>query len=929
MSTLTSPQPGGWAEKMQACGSLLLVLCVLFVYGYSTLVETKAAPIDESNASRMVYDAQPIIMMVGMVVAQNLLLGGVLVGTGSFRKGKIFWGMVYFLSALAAGIAGYGLMIGVFRGSKVESMPQSWSLEAMISIYAALFVTVISALGVWASQHREITDGCWSDAELRISKSIRSISAKSLLGYLPGAFLASIVFAVVFGGILSYWGLQRVNLDWNELLNAIPLGVSGVVLFCLLQCLVLLVCMVVITLLVRTKFFTGWVSPVIGMGVGLMVFGFLYISTIFSFGVETDALGLTHILMVTELAVGLLLGVAFSSNLLSLASRETGPENLRSLVRMMILSCILLPIMPLLILLHITKKPGWKEILIALAVMTGLVAAATLLLFPEMEDFFDRIQFFVVITVVLVAILAGNLVFKGSKSLWVIKLILLLVLLVSASGVVFIYDGYFEKSRSVVFCNDPMGKYSLRVVEDLQIIVKNCFAETSPEDWENANWIPPKFLAEPTERKPVMGTLAKKKPLVIFLIWDACRKDHVSLYGYERKQEPLLPTTPNLDKHADEFVRFTNAFSQATATSCSLRTCFTGRYSSRHMLKKKGIAPFWTNELAEAGYDTFFMNIIGADFNGISIDAFLRGLPKDQRNRLSKYQCNNCPGDVKPGCLHDKATENIVASQGDAIRFIECNRQGERDTVNDLLDMLEHRREDKAQGCFAFLHFDATHTPWRRKESVPNFGDDKLNKYDETIFFSDKVTGELIEGLKKLDMWDDTIFIVTADHGTGLKEHGRFGGYHPYKGLIHIPLIIKLPGVKGREIDTMVGLFDVGPTLIDLYNPEKLKDYEGRSLWPLLLDKNIDWPDRILFGLHSFQNCYFLIQSDGVHYIKHLRDRFDQLLDLRKAPLEKKVIIGKKDDDMQKYRNLMGWFLHGYGKGRGYNDPCHYGKKDE
>ncbi len=211
MSTLTSPQPSGWAEKLQACGSLLLVLCVLFVYGFAMLVHTQAAPIEESVAAKTVYDAQPVIMVVGLVITGALVVGGILIAVGLFRRRKVAWGGLYVFSALAAGAAGHGLLLGLINGADIHKIPVVYSVQANVSIISAVVFTVISALGVWALQHRRIVDNQWAEAESRIHTCLKGITIGDFFGTLPGVLLAGVLVAGLAGIVTGAWGLGRMD----------------------------------------------------------------------------------------------------------------------------------------------------------------------------------------------------------------------------------------------------------------------------------------------------------------------------------------------------------------------------------------------------------------------------------------------------------------------------------------------------------------------------------------------------------------------------------------------------------------------------------------------------------------------------------------------------------------------------------------------
>ncbi|HEC32450.1 MAG TPA: hypothetical protein ENI41_08160 [Deltaproteobacteria bacterium] len=114
--------------------------------------------------------------------------------------------------------------------------------------------------------------------------------------------------------------------------------------------------------------------------------------------------------------------------------------------------------------------------------------------------------------------------------------------------------------------------------------------------------------------------------------------------------------------------------------------------------------------------------------------------------------------------------------------------------------------------------------------------------YDASLNYVDRQLGKLFRSLKELRIWDDLLIIITADHGEELLEKGRFG--HGDEGeetsfseeLIHIPLILKLPGraYAGTCVDGLVSQVDIAPTILDILKLEKPSNWYGVSTIPLL-----------------------------------------------------------------------------------------------
>ena len=896
---------------------MVLTVCMLCVFMSTTLTVTGAAPIDESDAALQVYKLHPYLMRLGAVAGVVVSAASLILAAGHFRRGRMGWAVGLLLAGAAVVVPTRILAEGVFTGAGVEDLPQAKELSVYISFVALAAATAIWAIRCWWVQGQRIAGGDGADAESRATARLREVGLKAFLLALPAALFPAVAACLLICIPVSWWGLSRATDYDSGLAGAIVLSCSGVVLFCLFQCAVLVWALALVILLARAGWLTDRLSVTLGILAGMFAFVFSAWGLSLSFGSELRALGLTALIRFVLLTAGLFYGVAFSRCFLWLCGHRQHPQDLGDFVRIAVLAGVLIPLLPVLQRLKRRMGPTPGIIAAGCGVIALILAALIAALFPEVEDFLDRIRFLMVAMIVLFAALLGLVVDPPKLQRRPVRSLALIVLAVGCGLVVYSRDT-LAQARPRVFRYDPLGKYSLTIVE-------RPFLKEERDFQLPPGWVPPDLHGPATVRRQVMDELRDRKPLIILIIWDAARQDRTSFYGYLRAKPPRLPTTPNLDAHKDEFLRFDNAFSQATATTCSMRQLFTSRYSSRWMLKQKGIAPFWTDELMAAGYDTFFLNIIGTDYNGLSLDAFYRNMRPEQRAELELLDCGRCPDGTLRG-MHEpkpRATADVLRTHRDRPKLVECNRQKEEAAVHDLLALLRAREDTQGSGVFAYIHMDLTHTPWHRCENVEDFGSDFDDRYDENVRSSDRITGELMEGLKTLGMWDNTLMIVTADHGTGLNDHGVYGGFHPYREQTNVPLAVKIPGIKGAVVKPLVGLIDLGPTLMDMLAPEKLAQYEGRSLWPVIFGE-ATWDDRVLFGLSSFSDCYYQFRADGWHYIHHRSERYEQLYNWRDDRGETANRMGADRGVTEECRNAMGWFLYVHGRGRGYTNPFHY-----
>src|SRR5690606_27537973 len=120
-----------------------------------------------------------------------------------------------------------------------------------------------------------------------------------------------------------------------------------------------------------------------------------------------------------------------------------------------------------------------------------------------------------------------------------------------------------------------------------------------------------------------------------------------------------------------------------------------------------------------------------------------------------------------------------------------------------------------------------------KKDFTPEHALFLSDRYDDSIRFVDDQLKLLFDGLKEDGFLDNTIIIITSDHGESFLEHGRIGHQESlYKELLMVPLIISGPGIKAQRIPDAVNLVDLFPTVLDLLGLPPSRQPEGHSLLP-------------------------------------------------------------------------------------------------
>ena len=146
-----------------------------------------------------------------------------------------------------------------------------------------------------------------------------------------------------------------------------------------------------------------------------------------------------------------------------------------------------------------------------------------------------------------------------------------------------------------------------------------------------------------------------------------------------------------------------------------------------------------------------------------------------------------------------------------------------------VIELLERRGEGP---LFIWTHLFAPHMPYSPPEEFDIYGTTRSDKYDGELRTADAYVGRVLDYLRDRGSLEETVIIITADHGEWSGEGGRFGhGMDVTERTINVPLIALGPEIEGsRVVTTPVSLLDIGPTLVDLGGGAIPESFEGHSL---------------------------------------------------------------------------------------------------
>ena len=128
---------------------------------------------------------------------------------------------------------------------------------------------------------------------------------------------------------------------------------------------------------------------------------------------------------------------------------------------------------------------------------------------------------------------------------------------------------------------------------------------------------------------------------------------------------------------------------------------------------------------------------------------------------------------------------------------------------------------------------------------TPEYVASGIERYDTAIRYTTDQLGRFFAQLDSRGLFDDALIVVTADHGDEFFEHGGFShGYSLYEEVVHVPLIVKLPGQReARRVASLATLMDVLPTLAEAVGVAPPEDLDGRSLLAALRGEASEAPE--------------------------------------------------------------------------------------
>lgn len=346
---------------------------------------------------------------------------------------------------------------------------------------------------------------------------------------------------------------------------------------------------------------------------------------------------------------------------------------------------------------------------------------------------------------------------------------------------------------------------------------------------------------------------------VVFVSLDTLRADRLPMYGHYRN------TSPNMEELASESILYKKAFTQSPHTTPSHISMFTSLYPSQH--GNDGNSKRLTmlaEAFQESGYETFGLHG-GGNVRGEL--GFSRGFEeyrqrpefrfyRNRDNRSQKFveddrilsEKINESDDPFFMFYHTYEPHDPYISFEEYITKFDYSLPGFREEMIDKWGRIRDEvfekniSEKEAKNKLSLRYVDWFFDKVEGNETLFNH---TLSQYDATIRGTDDFIGKLKDTLKEHNVYDDTILIVTSDHGEEFQDHGGWRHTTVFNEVTHVPLIVRLPEQEESvRVSDAVELVDLVPTLVDVLDLSE-DDFEqplmGQSLLDAAVGERREW----------------------------------------------------------------------------------------
>jgi arylsulfatase A-like enzyme/Tfp pilus assembly protein PilF len=390
----------------------------------------------------------------------------------------------------------------------------------------------------------------------------------------------------------------------------------------------------------------------------------------------------------------------------------------------------------------------------------------------------------------------------------------------------------------------------------------------------------------PSSRNIISKSVSSLLPMdkselnIVVIVIDTLRADHLGCYGFKEIE------TPNIDAIAQEGVRFDQVVSSIPLTLPSHCSIFTGTYPLFHQIRDNG------GYYLDDSYTTL-AEILQA--KGYKTAAFISAYVLDSKWGLDQG--------------FDYYFDEFDLTKYKRVSLSNVQRPG-GEVQHEALKWLGENKEER---FFAWIHYYDPHSPYTPpspfREEYPG------RPYDGEIAYVDFLIGKLENYLEEEGLLENTLLIITSDHGEGLGEHKEIlHGNFIYDTTVRVPLIIRFPrkSVSNKAIKAQVRLIDIMPTILDYIGIESPEEVQGTSILSLVKNDGEDlagysetYYPRIHFGWSELIS----IRKNGYKYIDAPKP---ELYDLRVDPGEMNNLYQEKKEVAEQFKSELNQIIQKY-----------------
>ncbi|MGB8953296.1 MAG: sulfatase-like hydrolase/transferase [Candidatus Aminicenantales bacterium] len=362
---------------------------------------------------------------------------------------------------------------------------------------------------------------------------------------------------------------------------------------------------------------------------------------------------------------------------------------------------------------------------------------------------------------------------------------------------------------------------------------------------------------------------------VILITIDTLRSDRLSCYSDTYAQ------TPNLDLLAQEGVVFESCISQTPLTLPAHTTILSGTYPLYHQVRDNGgfVVPQKLTLLSEI-----------LSQHDYATSAFVAAYVLHSKWGLNRGF------DIYSDTFKDESGDRVIS-------LVEIQKRA-NEVLQDASAWLVQKKDSK---FFCWIHLYDPHAPYDPPSPFKEKYTDR--PYEGEVAYTDEELGKFFAFLKKEGLWNNTLIVVTGDHGESLWEHEEeTHGFFVYDSAVWVPLVIKAPVVfPVKRIKNVVEHVDVAPTILEILDIPAPESMQGKSLLSLMWAKEKNWPDtaytetyypRLHFGWSELSAMYH-------QNWKFIMAPNEEFYDLSKDKAEKENLVRSGDGQMNKMKVLL------------------------